>query len=230
MPAALVSAHIEAQARLRTLAAAAVARAWAGLPNHDEASVAPFVAAVVPVVTAVQRQSITLADAFVARALGRRTLGIASGPAIDALRGDTTPADVYRRPFVTVWTALANGVPFEQALAAGAARATSLAEMDVQLAQRGGLQAIQRADRTIQGWRRVADPGACKFCAAVDGARLRTANAMALHDRCGCSIEPEVNAAAPTPLPDDVAVHEHGELGPTLGDPAHAFTGPGDIA
>lgn len=75
----------------------------------------------------------------------------------------------------------------------------------------------------------MADAGACGFCRLVDGAYLRTAVAMALHVHCGCSIEPRTAATEPSPVPGGVAVHEHGELGLTLADPAHAFTGPGDL-
>lgn len=38
-----------------------------------------------------------------------------------------------------------------------------------------------------------------------------------------------VAAVIPSKLPETVAVHEHGELGPVLGSPEHDFTGPGDL-
>lgn len=50
---------------------------------------------------------------------------------------------------------------------------------------------------------------------------------MPLHNNCGCSLEPVLDDfPGDTPLPDTVAVNEHGELGPILGGPDHEFTGP----
>lgn len=42
----------------------------------------------------------------------------------------------------------------------------------------------------IVGWQRVADPGACDFCASVDGAFVKSGAALPLHDGCGCGLEP----------------------------------------
>jgi hypothetical protein len=52
---------------------------------------------------------------------------------------------------------------------------------------------------------------------------------MPLHNHCGCSLEPVLDDVTPTPLPEGVAVHEHGELGLVLGDPAHDFTSAADV-
>ena len=110
------------------------------------------------------------------------------------------------------------------------ARATSTAAMDVQLAARATFGAVQEADDGVYGYQRVADGDACEFCQAVDGAYVKSGDAMALHNNCGCSLEP---LTVPHPraarLPDGVAVHEHGELGPMLGDAAHDFTSLADI-
>ncbi len=225
----LADAQITAQERLRALVSRGVMLRWQGLPGYDEDDVDPFVSAVVPIVLAAQRQSVSLTDAYLARALGRAPLGVDAARIIGGLRGDTTPDQTYRRPFVNVWTALAKGVPFEQAVAAGLARATATAAMDVQLAHRSALQAVQDADPRIQGWQRVADGGACDFCLALDGAFMKSADVMPLHNGCGCGLEPLEQEVTPTAAPDDVAVHEHGELGPMLGSPDHDFTSAADL-
>lgn len=220
-PVALADAQIAAQARLRTLAGAAALRAWQGLRSWDEEDVPRWLVLVVPLLLAVQRAAVTTTDAYVARALGRAPLGIDPLPVIDRVRGDARIPEVYRRPFVTVWSDLQAGKPFPEAVAAGGARVESMVEMDVQLAHFGALQAVQDADPVIRGWRRVADPGACEFCLLVNGAFVKRADASPLHNRCGCGLEPATEDGEPTPLPEGVAVHEHGEYGLVLGDPAH---------
>lgn len=226
MPSELTLAHLDAQRRLREIVAAAVASTWTGLGSYDERDVARWLELVLPVVLAGQRQAAALTDAYLASALDRRPLGISpqlvTGPAV---RAGAAPADVYRRPFVTVWTALADQTPWEQAVRDGLERATSTAEMDVQLAMRAASHQVQQADERLFGFRRAVNAGACKFCQLVDGAYVKSADAMPLHNRCGCGLEP---LTAPHPraavLPDGVAVREHGELGPLLTDPAHDFT------
>jgi len=221
----LADAHISAQARLRELAALGVRRAWARLPGYNEADVATFLGLAVPVVVAAQRASITLTDAFLALALGRAPVGIDAGRLLaDRVRGGVTPEEVYRRPFVTIWTALAAGTGYDDAVAAGLARAASSAEMDVQLASRAAMAAAQDADPQIRGYQRVADDDACAYCRMIDGAFVKRADAMALHNHCGCTLMPLTRPVDSTAIPDGVAVHPHGELGPLLADPSDKFT------
>lgn len=222
----LARAHIALQERLRALTGAGVAAIWNGLPGYDEKDVDAFLRATVPLVIAAQRQSVAVTEAFLARAIGRRPIGVDPGDIIGAAaRNGTPPVEVYRRPFVTVWAALKAGTAFADAVAAGRARAASTAEMDVQLASRGTYAAVQAADPSIRGYRRVADGGACEFCLLVDGAFVKSADAMALHNRCGCGLDPVLGEpVAATAVPEGVAVHDHGELGPVLTDPAHHFT------
>lgn len=220
MPAP-VDAQIAAQARLREIVVRAVENAWQGLGAYDAPDVARFLAVVVPLILAAQRHAVSLSDAYVARVLGRAPLGIDSGPVVAAVRGDTTPQIVYRRPFVTVWSDLQAGKPYEDAVAAGRARASASAAMDVQLAHFKGLQAVQDRDPVVKSWRRRADPGACAFCRMIDGAKVLRADASPLHNRCGCGLEPSMERVEPDPLPDGVATWEHGEYGLVLGDPSH---------
>lgn len=241
---ALVDAHIRSQARIRSQAVAAMSAAWQQLPNYDESSVPAFLERAVPISVASQRASIAITNAFIARRLGRQPAGVNPALILDATRNGATPADVYRRPFVTVWTALKNGTEYQAAIAAGMARATSSAAMDVQLAMRGTMQAVQDADPGIFGYQRVADGGACEYCAAIDGAYVKSANAMPLHNHCGCGLDPLTSPhprattlpdgtrirdvrggpLIDTPHPDAVAVHEHGELGAVLAPAGDHFT------
>lgn len=221
-----IDGFIRGQQRIREATARAVRRHWAALPGYDRADLPRWLELVVPTVTAGQRQSVALTNAYIATKLQRRPLGLQVDELIgSAVRGGVPLDAVWARPFVTHWTALKAGTPFAQANAAGLARAESMARFDVQASARSTAQAVQVADDTVVGWRRVADADCCDYCAAIDGAFVKSADAMPLHNGCGCGLEPVTGRPrTPTPTPETVAVHEHGELGPVLGDPSHDFT------
>lgn len=231
-------AHIRAERLLRDLVRRRVRQIWAGLPGYDEADVDQWISKIVPLVLSGQRQSVALTEAYLARAVGRQPLGVSTDKLIGAgARNGSPPQEVYRRPFVTVWTALTEGKQWQDAVNAGGARAEGMAAMDVQLSMRDTLRAVGQADDSIWGYQRVADDSACEFCLMVDGAQFKTDDPMPLHNFCGCGAEAIVytrgvanrNAldafnASPTPVPPEVAIHEHGELGPVLADPSDHFT------
>ena len=228
MPSRLARRHIEAQEALRNAVVRVVELEWRNLPGYDEEHVSPWLLAVVPTIIAAQRYSSTLTDAYVAQLLKRRPLGI--GASVGAMvRNGADPGTVYRRPFVTVWMGLQAGNGWEASVSAGLSRATSTAATDVQLASRSTFAEIQRADPSIRGYERVPDGGACEFCLTVAGAFVKSADAMPLHNNCGCSLEPVLEDRDEGGVPDGVAVHEHGELGPVLADPSHSFTSASDI-
>jgi hypothetical protein len=241
----LTEAHILGQQRLRETLVRAVARVWASLAGYDRKDVPAFLAVVVPLVLAAQRQSASLTDAYLARALDRRPVGIDFEQVIGAaVRGGTSPETVYERPFITTWTGLKDGKLFEDAYADGLDRATTAAATDVQLAMRATAAKVQDADGLF-GFARRADADACPFCKLLDGAYVKRADAFPMHPHCGCGLEPltephpgavklpdgtrireyQGGPLVATPLPEGVAVHEHGELGPVLTDPEHHFTG-----
>lgn len=145
MATALAHSHIEAQRRLRLLAVTSTERLWRSLPGYDREDVSGWLQAILPLVSAAQRQSVALTNAYIARALERQPLGVNTETILAGLRGDTDPATVYERPMIEVWTALGAGRPYEAAVAAGMARATGTVAMDVQMAMRGTAGAIEQA-------------------------------------------------------------------------------------
>jgi hypothetical protein len=228
--ATLVSAHLQAQARLRQIVFTAIATIWHGLGTYDEADVERFVDAAVPIVLAGQTQAVALTEAFILRRLGLEPIGLDVAELTGAaMRGGVPLEEVYRRPFVNVWTALGKNVPWEAAVHAGEARATASAEMDVQLSHRAAYGAMQQAEPRIKGYRRRANGGACTFCQLVNGAFVKSANAMPLHNRCGCGLDPVMQDVMVTSTPEGVAVHQHGELGPMLTSPDDHFTHESEI-
>lgn len=224
-PDALTEAHITSQERLRTMAAAGVTAAWAGLPGYDEKDVPSFLARALPVVLGAQRASVALTRAFVARHLAARPVDIDPDRLVGAaVRGGTAPQEVYHRPFVNVWAALKDGTLYEDAVRGGLARAASTAEMDVQLSSRATFAAVAQADTSIRGYQRVPDAGACPYCLAIAGAFVKSADASPLHNRCGCSLVPVTGPVEASPMPAEVAIHEHGELGAVLTPAGQHFT------
>lgn len=240
---ARADAHIRAQARLRDLTATATERIWRELPAYDEANLDEWLTRTLPIVVLAQRQSVTLTDAFLAQSVGRAPLTPDPAPLTGAgVRAGTAPGEVYRRPFVTVWTALKNGAELDAAIAAGLARATSTAATDVQLAMRATLREIGEADDLILGYQRVPDARACDFCRLVAGMRYRTSELLPVHNRCGCGVDVITGPERPDfhgRYDNDIAatngdglaaaVREHGELGPVLVDAAHDFTAQADL-
>lgn len=231
MASPLTEAHILAQARLRRLTTQQVERIWNSLPGYDRANVDEWLSGVVPLVQSAQRSSVALTEGYLARFLQRRPNGVDPEALIGAAaRGGTDPATAYKRPFVTLWTALGSGVIYDDAVSSALARATEMAEFDVQASMRATSNAVQDAEEGFYGYQRVADGAACEFCASIDGAYVKRADAMPLHPRCGCGLEPlTAPHSLATNLPSGVAVHDHGEMGPVLGAPQHDFTSQADL-
>jgi hypothetical protein len=227
-----VDAHIEGQWRLRAQAAARTQAAWESLGSWDEADVDRFLTIVVPLILGAQRASSALTNAFLAFAVGRQPLPLDPDRITGAfLRAGSPPADVYRRPFVSYWAALKEGKPWDDAIGIGLERATSTAEMDVQLAMRQTLVEVGAQDAAILGYRRVPDGDACEFCRLIAGRRYLTADLLEVHNRCGCGVDVitaanrgDFTGKRDNDLPPQVAIHQHGELGPVIADAAHDFT------
>lgn len=195
-PPPLVERHIAAQARIRKILEEAVALRWENLRRHDEANVQEWLSQVLPQVEAAQRQSVALMDAYLAAQMGRPALGIDPEPLMGAnVRNGTSPEEVYRRPFVTFWSALGDHT-FDEALQFGLDRATSTAGMDAQLSMRGAASAIGERDTAIQGFERVPDGDACELCLIASTQRYHVEDLMPIHNNCGCSVQALDGAAA----------------------------------
>lgn len=191
MSAGAARAHIAGEKRLRDLVAAALVSLWAGLSGYDEENVDEWLTRALPVVLGAQRQSVALTEAFFARSLGRQPLGVNPtnliGPGV---RNGSDPREVYRRPFVTLWSGLKESKPFEEAAQAALERATVTAQTDVQLSMRATAREIAQADPEIFGFRRVTDGDACDLCLIASTQRYHVSDLLPIHGRCGCGVEP----------------------------------------
>lgn len=159
---------------------------------------AKFVNQVVPVVLAGRRQVSALTDSYLSQvmtqALGHR---VAPRGPIDtnALRG-VPASDVYARPFQTVWTKLADGVPFDSAVSAGAARLVDLLATDFQMAKTHTAQDVfsNSPDRIIGYARVVSGVNTCALCYVAATQFYHRGDLMPIHPGCNCSVEPITKA------------------------------------
>ncbi len=238
---ALTAAYQGEMKRTRQAVADHVASVWRRLPDYRDEQVPGFLQAALPVVQAGQRRAVALTSAYLSRALGAPPVGLDVETLVGAaVRNGMDPAEVYRRPFVTTWAAIAK-IGVQAAIEKGLSRLTSTADMDVAMSGRDTLLAYQRvapaveSDRII-GWRRVAEPGCCDFCLSIDGAHTGPDEPQPLHNRCGCTADPITAGSSLVGALlgvgsriDKTVIREHGELGPVITAHGDSFAGPDDL-
>jgi hypothetical protein len=232
MPPSLPEAHRLQQQRLRKAVAQRVEALWRGLPGYDDADAEVFRKEAAAIVKAGQRSSISTVDAYLARYMKRAALGLDADQIIGNLRGGVPGEDVYRRPFVTAWTALKDGAQWADAVEAGLSHALASVEGDIQMAARQAASDVGQADERIHGYARVTGGGACELCVIASTQRYHVEDLMPIHNRCGCTVEPITEPTGRvierrTRIETDdltVEIRDHDELGPTLTNADHDFT------
>jgi hypothetical protein len=139
-----------------------------------------------------QLQSVAACEAFLTARLGVLPSGLPDEGALVGAgpRNGTPPEVVYRRPFVEVWSALADGVPWQDAVDRGLERAVSSAATDVQLSMRETARAVGGYEPGIYGFQRVPDGDACELCLIASTQRYHVEDLMPIHNLCGCGVEP----------------------------------------
>lgn len=194
-----MAAYLGSTAALRARLLAMIAAFYAGQGNYRDAAAAGFVATAVPVVQAAQQTMAALTSAYlshmVSSAVGGSTAPVGvPAELIQQLRGGIDPAEVYRRPYVQVWTDLSNGKSFDDAVAAGARRAGSLASTDLQLAKTRAAQYVMADDRRVVGYRRVlVGAHSCGMCVIASTVRYHKSNLMPIHPGCVVGSTPVSN-------------------------------------
>ncbi len=240
MASQLATAHIEGQRRIRARAARAAQIAWESLSSYDEDDLRLWLTLILPLVLGSQRSGALLTNQFLARAVGRQPLPVPLPEVTGAaVRNGTDPRTVYTRPFVSVWSELKQGKQWNDAVAVGMDRATSAIQTDAQLSMRATLRVVGGKDDRILGYQRVPDADACPFCKMIAGRRYLKGDLLPVHPRCGCGVDVITQADRDEffgalendlDLPPEVAIRQHGELGPVVVDARHRFTGPSAIA
>ena len=239
MTSSLTRAYQAELKRTRQAVADHVERQWRALPEYRDAQVPVFLDKVLPVVKAGQTRAVALTAAYMSKKVGIAPIGLNTEALIGAgARNGVDPAQVYARPFTTLWTSIAT-IGYAAALEKALSRLKSTADMDVALASRDATLAFGQADDQVIGWTRVADPSCCDFCQELDGVQTGPTEPQPLHNNCGCTADPitrssgdstqDFGSFAPGQEFDQVQIEEHGELGPVITDKNYNFTGPNDL-
>jgi hypothetical protein len=198
-PDQLVAGYQGATESVRARVLAYASSLWMGSPGFRDADVERLIARIVPVVQAGQVQVAQITDSYVARMA--ILAGVTSSDGVDAAaitgyRGVAAEV-VYRRPAVSVYTALAKGETFATASAFGLQRLTSIISTDVQ--QASNRQATKSIGGSgFSGARRVLSGAEnCAFCVIASTQRYRKTELMPLHPGCDCKVRPFTESSDP---------------------------------
>jgi hypothetical protein len=156
-----------------------------------------FIELVGPQIDAIKLQAAQLQAVYyqeVAKANGEAFTPVAvrsSDLTEQVLRNGAERVEVYRRPFVEAYTALASNELLRTAVERGAARVSSIAETDVQLASRQAGLKQRQGNNNIVGYRRVLTGSEnCALCAIASTQRYTRNNLKPIHPGCDCGEEP----------------------------------------
>lgn len=188
--------------RLRNLALTAELRArlsrqltarWRSMESWRDADIVKLENAILPLMSAAERQMADLTNAYLASALSAGS-GDAFRPASvnykavtgEALRG-ISPVDVFRRPQMVLNYQLSKGASLTQAVTAGEKRLQSLGMTNLQLAK-----TRTAASQSTDGWFRRVLTGSenCAMCVIASTQRYRSNILQPIHPGCDCGVEP----------------------------------------
>ncbi|BDH04896.1 hypothetical protein [Streptomyces seoulensis] len=258
---ALTDRYSALSTSLRDRVVSFVLDAFDSLGSYRDADAALFLDRVLPVVLAAQQQMGTVTDAYLSAMIADMAGGTAApvGVAVDqAVRG-VPPDEVYRRPFVTAYTALSRGHDYVDAIGQARTRLLSITETDMQLARtQAARQSMTRRGGAQFYRRRMTGTGNCALCTIASTQRYRVADLMPIHPGCHCEPVPLPGTKDPGQIIDEqllkdahdaiardtgqsdaggrtpdyrqiIVTREHGEYGPLLAVRRQNFTGPDDI-
>lgn len=259
-PDVLIAGYQSAVANIRARIEAYATRVWSSSGGFRDADVDRIVAQIVPVVRAGQIQVAQLTDAYIGRMSVLAGVTWSSGVNVATVldyRG-IPASDVYRRPAKTVYTALASGATYPDAVKQGLVRLVDIVVTDMQQARnRQAAEALKKSG--FHFFRRVLTGREnCALCAIASTQRYFRGDLMPIHPGCDCGVSPLANPNDPGQVIDAdtlelihskveevtgtvdrggrapdyrelVVTNLHGELGPTLGWRDQKFTGPSDF-
>ena len=185
--------------RIYTRAGSLTAARWDALGAWNELDVDRFRLATEPVLQAAKTATINASA-------GYYSLVTDSPPVTVNPATVTVPTDL-RAPFTSYWHGLAEGRPWDEAIAAGRSRATSTAVDYVSSTSRRTAGFVS-ADGIV-GWRRVLTGNSCRWCATVSTQRYRTAESADFgHDHCDCIVAPIYGDADPGQVINQVRIDQ----------------------
>jgi hypothetical protein len=166
------------------------------LPDWRDNNARVYLQQLQPVLDGVKVQTARLRNAYaaeIAKAAGQPFTPVAvtvASVATSNLRNGATFQEVHSRPFVTLYTALAQGKSVTEAVLEGANRAFSVASTDVQLASRQAGVESRSSNPRVVGYRRVLSGGLnCALCVIASTQRYTRGELMPIHPGCSCGEE-----------------------------------------
>jgi hypothetical protein len=166
-----------------------VAQAWDTFGGLDNTAAAQFEAAATVILDTARAQTSTLATAYMqANDSAGGFPPVAGRPEVPPIRGGVPTSEVYHRAVIEARRLISVGAPYDQAFAAGRARATTAARTDVSLANKASMDVAGARRPHVVGYRRVLTGASCAFCATASTQRYRRANMLPLHPNCDCGI------------------------------------------
>lgn len=197
--AAYVAATVALRARVKLMT-----NAWFGAEGYRTQGAESFINAMVPTLNIAQQTMADLTSAYLTQQI--TTLGGGTTAAVgipsslvtgSAIRG-VDPAEVLRRPYEQLWTALSQGKSLDQAIQVGRVRAESISMTNLQLAKTVAGRAVMKNDSRVVGYRRVLTGAhSCGLCIIASSQRYHRAELMPLHPSCDCGICPIVGIHDP---------------------------------
>lgn len=190
---ALASVYDEQANKIRSRLEAFARQLWESQSDYRDDAMDRLVAAILPRVQAGQVQSAQLTRAYMiecARELGLSTdLALVNTAEVTGVRG-VDPTVVYHRPARTVYAALSEGKPIEEAVAAGGLRLLQIIGGDMQLATRQQAhKSMRQAGVTV--YRRILTGREnCALCMLASTQRYWVKDLMPIHPGCDCKHGP----------------------------------------
>lgn len=259
--AAYVDAQGQSQSTLTQLAVSAASQSAQAFTDwYDSAAIGAYATQLSQYIEAVQSQSASSTDAYLAAVAGLikdKSVSPSGTINVSGLRKGVSHVEVYGRSADVYRYQKSLGKTDEEAQTMAVQRAEVMAETDSQLAMRAQSQKFMEV-KNVTGYRRVIRPelsktGTCGLCVAASTRFYSRGDLMPIHDRCKCVTMPIINSIDPGHLlnKDDLnalyeqaggstsgkalkkvryTVHHNGEIGPVLGVHGQSFRSPADIA
>jgi hypothetical protein len=228
--AAIAATYNSSATSLRTALLDAIVNLFGRLTSWRDADADSFIAAATPMVAGAQQAMAAMTDVYLAAILSDllgepvEPAGVTLG---DDLRG--VPAvEVYRRPFIQIWTDLAGGALLKAAIQAGLRRAEGLAATDLQLAKTHSsrIALAGRGDERIVGYRRVLTGAEnCAMCVLASTQRYHVEDLLPIHPACDCAVAPIVGRQDPGQVINSVTVTDGAQAVRSTSSGVNVFNG-----
>jgi hypothetical protein len=215
-PQLLIQQQAAAVQQTRARVLAALAALWLAQDSYrTEEDVQRFLSIALPIIEGGERAVAQLTTAYLWQMYAVLAGTLLRVRGVDptlvtgtALRG-VDPAEVYRRPFVELWTELSRGKSFEEAVKQAGQRLQTIAATDLQLAKTHTARAVMGQQPGIVGYRRVPQGQyTCALCIIASTQRYTRGNLMPIHPACDCGIATIYGTEDPGRLLNEAALFD----------------------